>query len=336
MKLTRTVTAAEMQAAITEEDPWEKEMDAANAFIAEHPDSAEGYIKRARLHIEDGCDEAAMEEVDKALQLRSDAAEAHAIRGLLFIGYYFNDPEQAHREYAIAMALLARKHAVRLMPRDTDEKSPGELKAIIKQATKDIRNKKNAFAAQIRRARAYGELGESKKAERDIEKAILRDPTNAEGYLVRAELRDAEEDDVRMKADVKKAYSLDSTRPEGYTALANLYCHAGADLNDLALKAADKALSIRADFAPAHFVRGKILRNMDRLPEAIKEFRGTVTLDPTYAYGHLYLAECLEVTGQIHDAIVEYQHFIATADKVDVLEIIDVIKGIEELKKGNV
>jgi tetratricopeptide (TPR) repeat protein len=334
MKLTRTLTPAEIQQAMTEEDPWEKEMDAANAFIAEHPDSAEGYIKRARLHEENDCFDAAMADANKAIELAPNSPEAHAVRGGLFINYYFGDPEQAHRECAIAMALLALMYDVRLTPRDSDEKSPGELKAIIKQATKEIRKNKYSYAALIRRARANDGLGETKKRNRDLAKAIHFNMNTPNTYLVRAELRDTEEHDTRVKTDVEKAYKLDPTRPEGYLTLARLYFHAGADLSDYALEAIAKTISIDKNCAGAYYYRGRIQFNRGQHEKALTDFRKTLKLDPEFAPGYLSLAVCAEAMGLLDEAQAAYEGYIARADKMEVLSIIDAIKAVEMIQES--
>lgn len=315
-----------------EPDEFEIAMADAEKTIADNPNDATGYVKRGRLHADVSYYDAAMSDLNKAIVLDDNNAEAFAIRGLVYGSYYFDDGNQQHCDYNRVMTILARQHPVRLQRRASDAKSPFELIKVIAAATKDIRNKHNPYAALIRRARAYKELADSKKMESDLAKAIECDPKLVEAYLVRAELRNHEVNDECVKADVEVAYCLDPTRPEGFTALADLYSHAGADLKDLALAAADKALDINADYAPAHFVRGKIFHRFDALPDATMEFRKTVSLDPTHAFGHLYLAECLEATGQIPQAITEYDNFVANADKVDALEIVDTVAHVTELK----
>jgi tetratricopeptide (TPR) repeat protein len=315
-----------------DDDGHESDLADAEKNIVAHPNDPTGYIKRGRLLDDDGNYEKAMDNFNKAIQLDPDNAEAHAARGLLFSSYFFDDSDRARGDFDTAMNILSRNYPVRLQRREGDAKSPTELAEVIKLATKDIRNKRKPYAALIRRARAYHDLVEPLKMERDLAKAIEREPQNAEAFLLRAELRTIEEDDKRVKADVEEANRLDPTRPEGFTALANLYCHAGADLKDLALEAVDKALGINADFAPAHFVRGEILREMGKLPDAINEFRTALTLDPADAWAHRALAECLEATGVIPEAIAEYREFIANADRVHALDIIDAIKDVDELK----
>ncbi|MBK8129582.1 MAG: tetratricopeptide repeat protein [bacterium] len=317
---------AEIDAEIAEQ---ERAMDEANHTIAKYPQKASGYLKRGRLYLDftDGY-ASAMPDLDKAVELDPENAEAWATRGLAFLTYYWNDTNEAHLNFARAMQVLSRKFPIRLQPLATDEKSPSQLDLIVRRATRDIRRKKNVSAALTNRSWAHWAAAKYKLACRDIEEAIHQDPANPDAYLLRAEFQQVLDD---LKIDVEKAYSLDPSRPEGYTTLANHYYRFGSCNEGCALEAADKALSIRANFAPAHFIRGKILVGLGRMHEAISAFRETVYLDPSHAVGHKHLAECLENLGQIPEALDEYWKFIASADKVDVAQIIETIVHVEKL-----
>ncbi|MBU1937670.1 hypothetical protein KKG05_09755 [bacterium] len=316
-----------------EPDPFEEEMAQANALIEKYPEKFDGYMMRARLHLDEGYYEAAMKYLNKAIKRNKNHAEAYALRGLTYSSYYFDDKKRALREYAKAMKLLSRDYPVRMHRKEGDERIKPDPNVIIEQATSDIRQKKDVYGALIRRARAYGELVELKKMERDLKKAIQLEPSNAEAYIARAELRELDEEDTRVKADVEMAFQLDPMRPEGYVILAKMYYHAAADCDKEAFDAVNKAISIDKKCARAYQYRGLILQARGELKKGLADLRKAMKLDPQYCDGIITLAMCAEEAGLMEEALTAYENFISQEDEANVVNIILAIKATQRIKK---
>lgn len=90
-----------------------------------------------------------------------------------------------------------------------------------------------------------------------------------------------------------------------------------------ALLMADRALEVDPDFALAHFLRGDILRNLERFKEAVDEYIYTTQINPYCADAYYNIAKILELLDDRELALDYYK----TAYQINPndLEIRDII-----------
>lgn len=315
-------------------------------YIKKHPKDATGYLRRAEYYLEytEGYP-LAMPDLDKAVKLDPNNAKAWALRGGAFSTYYWHNLEEVHQNYAMAMNALARQYPVRLQRIKTDEELPSELASRLTRLTQDIRNSNRPSELLVERARVYFSMLKSKLGYcdaasnrklgcRDLNVAIAKDPANVDAYLLRADRAWSPADVDKVERDVQTALELDPSRTEGHCILTAQYFSMGIKYYDRALKSVDDALRINPKHAMAHHLSGLIHRNAQQVPEAVQSFRKAVQYDSLCADAHLNLARLLEAGGDLPAAIAEYWSFVATADKVDVDQIIEVIDHLMTLPDG--
>lgn len=336
-----------------EDDEFEAEMaeerrvlEELSRYIKKHPKDATGFLRRAEYYLEytEGYP-LAMPDLDKAVKLDPNNAKAWALRGGAFSTYYWYNLEEAHQNYAMAMKVLARQYPVRLQRIKTDEELPSELASRLTRLTQDIRNSNRPSELLVERARVYFSMLKSKLGYfdaasnrklgcRDLNVAIAKDPANVDAYLLRADRAWSPADVDKVERDVQTALELDPSRTDGHCILTAQYFSMGIKHYDLALKSVDDALRINPKHAMAHYLSGLIHRNAQQVPEAVQSFRKAVQYDPFCADAHLNLARLLEAGGDLPAAIAEYWSFVATADKVVVNKIIEVIDHLMTLPDG--
>ena len=104
------------------------------------------------------------------------------------------------------------------------------------------------------------------------------------------------------------------------------YFPAHVQLGYLALDAADTttaatemdlAVQIRPDDPGLRYQYGYTLASLKKLPEAEKQLRSAIAIDPDYAVPHFVLGQVLEARSQTDNASIEYQSFLARAPRVD-------------------
>ena len=79
----------------------------------------------------------------------------------------------------------------------------------------------------------------------------------------------------------------------------------------------DLAVQIRPDDPGLRYQYGYTLASLKKLPEAEKQLRSAIAIDPDYAVPHFVLGQVLEARGQTDNAFIEYQSFLARASRFD-------------------
>ena len=130
------------------------------------------------------------------------------------------------------------------------------------------------------------------------------DPTNATPIPTMREVeRLLAKEDFRQAEDVaKKLVNAGATGPAARAAIAWCSCRGGAgerDSIDQALAAIEKVLTGDPDCTRALFYRGRLLKQVGRVDQAVKDFRRAARLDPQYidAVREVRLIEMRSVTG---------------------------------------
>jgi len=148
--------------------------------------------------------------------------------------------------------------------------------------------------AYVLLATAYIQQNNPADAKSALDQAIEMDPKLAEARLTLGTLQNSQKDYAGAEKSLTEGLKLDPESPEGNYQLAKTYWAEGRWQD--AEPHVQKALSLRADMAPAHVLMGNIaLRKRD--PDlALKEFKEYLRLDPKgpMAAGAQQMVEKLE------------------------------------------
>ena len=79
-------------------------------------------------------------------------------------------------------------------------------------------------------------------------------------------------------------------------------CYAGLGQLDIAVQSYEKALSIKPDYAKAHYNLGGALQELDKLHDSAKSYENAIALEPENAQAHNNLAIVLRELDQLEEA----------------------------------
>ena len=79
-------------------------------------------------------------------------------------------------------------------------------------------------------------------------------------------------------------------------------CYAGLGQLDIAVQSYKKALSIKPDYAKAHYNLGGALQELDKLHDSAKSYKNAIAIEPEYAQAHNNLAIVLRELDQLDEA----------------------------------
>ena len=121
-------------------------------------------------------------------------------------------------------------------------------------------------------------------------------------------------------------------------------CYADLGQLDIAAQSYKKALSIKPDYAKAHYNLGGVLQELDKLGDSVKSYRSAIKFEPKNAQAHNNLAIVLRELNQLEEAEISCRKAIALnpeyAEALCCLGIINYSNGdldsaIGHMKKAN-
>ena len=120
-------------------------------------------------------------------------------------------------------------------------------------------------------------------------------------------------------------------------------CYAGLGQLDIAVQSYEKALSIKPDYAKAHYNLGGALQELDKLHDSAKSYENAIALEPENAQAHNNLAIVLRELDQLEEAEASCRKAIVLdpeyAEAYSCLSIIlyangDLNSALESIKKA--
>ena len=120
-------------------------------------------------------------------------------------------------------------------------------------------------------------------------------------------------------------------------------CYAGLGQLDIAVQSYKKALSIKPDYAKAHYNLGGALQELDKLHDSAKSYKNAIALEPENAQSHNNLAIVLRELNQLEEAETSCRKAIVLdpeyAEAHSCLSIIlyangDLNSALESIKKA--
>lgn len=228
------------------------------------PDLSAAYA----LYEEAGDPQAALALCDQILALVPEVAEAHNLRGVLL--------DELERPWE---AIRAYRQAVALAPDFTE-------------AQDNLADAEQEFAAEpdLHEVHQLADAGDLWGAVTLCEEILMLVPELTEAYHLRQRL--LERFERSRSAAVADEWTTElEVPPLVANPLESAYASEAAGDLETALAQCEQALAAEPTSAEAHNLRGIILDQLDRLPEAIAAYRQAVSLDPDFDEARENLAE---------------------------------------------
>jgi tetratricopeptide (TPR) repeat protein len=239
------------------------------------PEVAGAWLGLGQVHWARGEDEAALEALDREIELGSDpqsVASAHDQRGQILAGLW--RWTEASEELAQAVALVPD----------------------------------NGFYHLRYGWYTYRAYGATQVARAELETAASLVPTNPGPWLRLAEISQAEKDFDQMLAYAQHALELNPELALAWILQGRALRYQGQ------LEEAEQVLRYAVGLAPgndaAHGELAQVLKRMGRLDEAIAELELAVSLAPNNVWRHLALGNAYRANGQNAQAIEVYRHIL--------------------------
>jgi protein O-GlcNAc transferase len=249
---------------------------------------------------------AAVRQIDDALQIQTDVADAYNNRGnaLKRLGRL----EEALTSYNRASA-LAPKDAASLNNRGSVLKDLKRYKQALTDFDNAIKLKPDFTEAYNNRGNVLLELQRFDEALESYERAIALKSDNADAYNNRGNALNKLNHFDRALASYDRAIALKPNYTEAFTnravALTQLQRFAEA------LASCERALSLKSDHADAYYNRANALKDLQRFEEAIENYDRAIAINPDHAQALCDRGTTLFVLTRVDDALASYERAIA-------------------------
>jgi tetratricopeptide (TPR) repeat protein len=136
---------------------------------------------------------------------------------------------------------------------------------------------------------AYMDLGQADKAERALKQTLEINPQAANALFALGEIYREQKLHDQAEKTLLQGLSIEPRSYQGHLNLARVYWDSAAQIKDdtqarplleKAYEEVNKSLELKADFAPAHVVKGNLLLRVRRVQDAQHEFEEYLRLDP--------------------------------------------------------
>lgn len=232
------------------------------------------YVKGKALDAQ-GNAPAAIAQFNKAITLNPDFEPAYVQRGLAYSGA---------RNYASAIADFSK--AISLAPGDDEAYNSrgvahyfsGNPQKAIADYTRAVELNPTQIFALTNRGVAYADQKQTEKATADFQKAVSINSRYADPHFQLARLYADDNKLTEAAAEIKKALEGKAFLPAFHALHSKILLRQGNDAD--ALAAANKALSLDAQSADAHFYKAIALSNANRFDEALNETNLGATAAP--------------------------------------------------------
>jgi tetratricopeptide (TPR) repeat protein len=187
---------------------WGEVLEYIDNYIDENPDSHTGYLARAEINLEMDDYQEALGDIETAIELNPNFAEAYYSRGLLY-AKTGGEPSKAFADFNKAIALNPN-YADAYSNRGNMYLSLREFQKAINDCTKAIKlSTDGSPIPYFNRGIAYANMGEVEKAIEDYNHVIDVIPENAEAYAKRGALYIALGNKQRAIRDLETFLELD-------------------------------------------------------------------------------------------------------------------------------
>lgn len=256
-----------------------------NKLIEEQPDNADLYINRAGIHLANGNEDAAIQDLNKVQQLNpNDIPSAHKLADILF------DSEQ----YDKAIATLAK--TIELNPKSTMSKLKlSEYYLLLQKHTQSESLLKDMLVAEPQNPEIHYMLGLLYESQAKVDLAIdafqsatENNPDLVEAWIKLGQLHENKDYNLSMKY-FENAISVAPEKPEPYHSKAFLLQNNGHIREAIEIY---KQINLKhPTYIPSFLNTGILYMKIDSLPQAKEHFNVIIQQYPSNPVGYHYLAQ---------------------------------------------
>ena len=247
----------------------------------------------------------AIEEYNKAVELKPDYAPIYSIRGYAY--RIKGDFEAAIKDYN-KLIELRPDNADAYCDRGITYSRKGEFARAIQDFNEAIQLKPNLADTYNGRGLMYHQMNEVDLALQDFNKAIELRPDFAKAYNNRALVYQDKGDADKTLEDTSKAIEFQPNLSYAYNNRGNAYVRKG--ITSLAIKDFNKAIHLNPELAEAYCNRGVAYENSGELELAIQDYTKTIELKPDYAVAYNNRGVVYNKMGEIEPAIENFSKAI--------------------------
>jgi tetratricopeptide (TPR) repeat protein len=151
-----------------------------------------------------------------------------------------------------------------------------------------------------------------KKAAEQFEKALQLDKNYSQAAYYLGLTYNALFDEDKAQQYFKKAIQIDPDYKEAHASYAGMLLDIG-DVDE-ALRQINTVLTLQPDHIEALTMSAQAYRFKALYPQGMEAARKAITLAPKSAEPHLWLGDCLRLTGKLTDAGAEYDQYLKLSD----------------------
>lgn len=247
----------------------------------------------------------AIEEYNKAIELKPDYAPIYSIRGYIY--RIKGDFESAIEDYN-KLIELRPDNADGYCDRGIAYSRTGEFTRAIQDFNKAIQLKPNLADTYNGRGLTYHQMNEVDLALQDFNKAIELRPDFAKAYNNRALVYQDKGDADKTIEDTSKAIEFQPNLSHAYNNRGNAYVRKG--ITSLAIKDFNKAIHLNPELAEAYCNRGVAYENRGEFERAIEDYTKAIELQPDYAVAYNNCGVVYNKMGRIELAIENFSKAI--------------------------
>ena len=272
-----------------------------NKALELKPDFADAYNNRGNAYHGKGNHDRAIEDYNAALELRPDYADAYYNRGNAYQSK--ENYGRAIEDYGTAIQLnpeLAQAYN----NRGNAYRYRGEVDRAVRDYNKAIQLKPNFADAYYNRGMAYINKGEIVHAIENLNTTIKLKPNAVDAYYNRGVAYGVKGEYDHAILDYDKAIQFRSDYVEAYCNRGVTYCNKGEV--DLAIADFNNAIQLKPDLAEAYINRGYAYGRKDGYNRAIEDYNTAISLKPTLAEAYNNRGVAYNKQGDYERAIIDY------------------------------
>src|SRR3990172_7556305 len=276
-----------------------------NYAIELHGNDAVAYCNRGVIYEKMKNTERAISDYNKAIELNPDYAPAYYNRGSLYATIEVID--KAIMDYSKALSLDPGS-ILSYYNRGIAFKMVGRTDLTIEDLSRAISLDPKFVDAYASRGLTYAESGEPEKALEDFNKALELDPGNTEIYMKRGILHaDAQRFDDAIK-DATTFIEFSPNNAFAYYIRAKAYRGKG-DMQKC-IEDYNKMIELSPRLAGVYYERGQIKNQLERTDEALEDFNTSIELFPYNPLAYLHRGNTFKKLGKNENALKDYLTYL--------------------------
>src|SRR3990167_5897844 len=264
-----------------------------NHAIELHGNDAAAFCNRGVIYEKMKNIEQALSDYNKALELNPDYAPAYYNRGSAYAST--ENIDKALMDYSKAL-FLDPSAILSYYNRGIAFKMIGRTDLAIEDLTKAISLDSKFAAAYAQRGLAYAETGEQEKALSDFNKALELEPGNAEIYMKRAILH---ADMQHFDDAISDATTFLKSAPKnGFAYYIRAKAYRGKKAFEKSLEDYNKVIELSPRLAGVYFERGLVKIQIEKPDDALTDFNTSIELFPLNPFAYLNRGQTYKKLGK--------------------------------------